>query len=885
MPAGASSVPMSPGPFLLFLLLLLAPGCAAPLADPGPGIPRDFARRRAREIREPVCELRFRLRPGMEEVEVEGRVSFEAPRGRAVLDFGGSALEILAVDGAAPRPEAVRWDGAHLFLRDLDRRRGRHELRFRARSPVAATGTPLTRYRPPSESGEAGEEYLYTLLVPADARRLFPCFDQPDLKTRFRLELEAPASWLCTANAPVASRTQLGGGRVLHRFEETAPLPTYLFAFAAGPFAVVEDEAEGGVPLRILVRPSERPKLEAGRVLELHRRSLRWCRRTFGRAYPFGKLDLVLCPGFPYGGMEHAGAIFYRESALLADRPLTEVEELRRSTLIYHEVAHQWFGNLVTMEWFDDLWLKEGFATLMAYAALDELEPGRGAWLRFHQNVKPPALAVDASAGTVPVWQELPDLDRARSAYGPIVYNKAPAVLRELRARLGAEAFDAGVALYLQRHAFRNATWQDLVAALEEASGRPLGEWSEAWILSRGMPRVTLEREDGALLLRQVPAVPPEQRDGAGLGPPFRRTWPLAFDLLVQEAGGGRGLRRVVLEDASLRLDLGAAEAPLWILPNASDTAWGSFPLDPQSAAALLEAPPGRDEPFLRALAWSALWETVREAALDPRAFARAVLGELRSETEPPSLAAHLGRLRTCLRRYLPPEEAAPLRQELAALLRRRLEAEAGSPLGLLLLQELPAVAGEEELAFLAALALGERRLEGLEPGAREQAAILAALLAGRHPRAAEVEARLEERARQEDLGRELYAARAAAADPAVKERYYQEWLQPEEPPEQWIAAALGPFHWPGQEALTLPYLEPALERLPWVREHRRIFFLPAWIHAFVGAHASEEAAGIVQDYLEGHPGLRLDLKRKLEEARSELERALRVQRRWFPEG
>src|SRR5690606_27837709 len=262
---------------------------------------------------------------------------------------------------------------------------------------------------------------------------------------------------------------------------------------------------------------------EADRVFAMHRDSAAWLAEYFDTPYPFPKLDIVLLPGFPYNGMEHAGAIFYRERSVVFEHEPNASELFRRSTLIYHEVSHQWFGNLVTMAWFDDLWLKEGFATFMAYKVLEDLEPERRAWLRFHQRVKPLAYAVDRTAGTTPIWQAVGSLADARSACGPIVYNKAPAVLRELEARIGEEPFARGVQRFLKRHAFGNARWQDLVAAIEDAARLPGSRWSERWVLGKGVPRVWVEWSvaDGRIAAMSV-----HQR-GADEG----ETWPLNVEV------------------------------------------------------------------------------------------------------------------------------------------------------------------------------------------------------------------------------------------------------------------------------------------------------------------------------------------------------------------
>ncbi|MEC7723898.1 MAG: M1 family aminopeptidase, partial [Planctomycetota bacterium] len=411
-----------------------------------PGIDRELARARAATVKDVEYDLRFALGDRLDAVSgsISMRFQFRETGARAplILDFDGASISDVTVNN---RPVELERRFNHLVIPAELLGDGVNGVTANFTSAVAPTGTPLTVYRDQAD----GQEYYYTLLVPADAHRLFPCFDQPDLRARYRLELDVPATWTAVANTAMVDPEDpepdpAPDGR-LYRFEQSKPLPTYLFAFACGPFAELTPPhprvpgVTTAAPMRILLRGSKLPDVDRDALIGLHHDGLAWLAKTFDVAYPFDKLDLVLLPGFPYGGMEHAGAIFYRESSLVFDHAPTVDEQVRRSTLVYHELSHQWFGNLVTMTWFDDLWLKEGFATFFGYRAMAALEPGQRAWLRFLQRVKPRAYAVDATPGTTPIFQELQNLADAKSAYGAIVYNKAPAVLRALFSQLGPD--------------------------------------------------------------------------------------------------------------------------------------------------------------------------------------------------------------------------------------------------------------------------------------------------------------------------------------------------------------------------------------------------------------------------------------------------------------
>ena len=258
------------------------------------------------------------------------------------------------------------------------------------------------------------------------------------------------------------------------KFAETQPISTYLFAFAAGPFKKVHDTP--GLP-GLYVRKSklQKAEAEAAAVQQITADGIKYLSDYFAQPFPFPKYDMVMIPGFAYGGMEHAGATFLREESILFRTAPTHSDRLNRDILLLHELTHQWFGDLVTMRWFDDLWLKEGFAQYMAYHALNSLKPDENVWKRFYQAIKPAAYAIDSTQGTTPIYQDIPNLKDAKSAYGAIVYSKAPGVIKQLAFVVGEDQFRDGLRLYLKEHAYANAEWNDLVHALERTSKKPLG--------------------------------------------------------------------------------------------------------------------------------------------------------------------------------------------------------------------------------------------------------------------------------------------------------------------------------------------------------------------------------------------------------------------------
>ncbi len=844
-----------------------------PAQDPAPGISQDLARSRRARISAPGYDLEFRLTKDMPEVLGTAVVRFtlaDEPDADVVLDFDGKpgTVRINGVEAGA----AVRAINGHLILPAGMLSKGENDVDLTFASPVASTGTPLTRYR---DTG-TGNEYLYTLLVPADAHRLFPCFDQPDLKARFSLRILAPEAWQVIGNGPLLDQQRDGAGTTTWQFAPVERLCTYLFAFAAGPFEVIESPQplrhgqDPSRPMRMYLRAEERGRIDVQTVFSMHVRAVDWLAAHFARPYPFAKLDFVLVPGFPYGGMEHAGAIFYRESALSFDHAPTAGELVARSALVYHEVSHQWFGNLVSFVWFDDLWLKEGFATFMGYRLLQELEPESGGWVQFHRRVKPRAYEIDATPGTTPVYQALANLADAKSAYGAIVYNKAPAMLRELEARLGSARFRAGVVRFLERHAGGNATWQDLVRALEEASGTKLEAWSTAWILTEGLPRVRSEWSVGVDDKVTNFAIV----QGAVAGGATR--WPLRLQVLV---AGGQERRRVDVAFAGERTEvpeLVGVAAPDWVVLNPGDEAYGQFLLDRRSVDALLSGLPAESDPLTRAVALTALRETVRAGELDPARWMQLLLELLAQEREPEAHAWLLDAVLTTVLRYLTPERADPMRARLEATLIAQLR-EGLRAIELQCLRALLRCARSDEGLDAIAVAVRTQRLPSeTELGAQDAYAAWGALLAV--GRAGTLREGLP---RTGDVAKFAYVAEAAQPDAATKQRYFATYLDAKEPPEQWVQQSLGTFHWPGQAELTLPFLRKALDQIEWVKANRKIFFMPAWIDGFVNGHDSPEALAVVEGFLAERADLSEDVRRKILQSVDELRRVVRIRQTW----
>jgi aminopeptidase N len=793
-----------------------------------------------------------------------------ASQGDVIVDFRGLRLRRVRANGATL--PSVEYNGHHVRIPASAVGMGSNRLEFEFDSRIAPAGASIIKVRDPVDSAT----YLYTLLVPSDAQQLFPAFDQPDLKARVSLTLTTPNGWTALSNGALVRRDSTVSATT-HVFAETRPISTYLIAFAAGPWATLTSPASGR-PISLYVRRSRAAEVDADSIIVHNDRGLRWLERYFAYRYPFGKLDLLLAPAFPFGGMEHPGAIFYSEERFLFREPPTLPQRLGRNATIYHEVAHQWFGDLVTMRWFDDLWLKEGFATYMAARMQASLDPGSDAWKSFYLRNKPAAYAVDASDGTTPVWQELANLDQAKSNYGAIVYNKAPSVLKQLEFLVGEAAFQGGLQRFLRRYEFGNATWQDLLESIGSTWGQPLDAWGRAYILRRGMPVIEqrVDVRDGRLVrlaLVQRPA-----RGVSGSGP-----WPIRAEVLVAPRDGSPVRIPVTMTgDTTIVADASGLPEPAWVFANAGDQAYALVLLDPASVSSLEESLGAVTDPFQRAMLWGALWDLVREAELAPGRFVRLALRELPRETDEQIAAGILSRLTRAIGAYLP--DSARMRhlaETESVLLSGALDARRAYGIRRAHLDAFVRVAGTPD-----ALARLERLLEasdlaGLPVGAPTRWTIVTRLVASGTPSAAARLAAELERDRTPEGARRAFMAAAATPSAAVKREYFTRYFADADLNEDWATASLDAFNAAESRGLSLPYLRAALDSLPWIQQNRRIFYLGSWLGSFLDGQVSPDAAAIVDAFLKDNPGLPLDLRLKVLQAGDELRRTVTIRGRF----
>ena len=844
------------------------------------GVSRELARHRAARISDVRYRLSIELKPGAAHFTGSEEITMKLADTIApiVVDFrdldsAGKIIEgtinNVTVNGK-PATGFSQKNGHIIFPAELFVI-GENSIKLDFESGVATAGRPVIRYKDQDD----GSEYIYTLFVPMDASLAFPCFDQPDLKARFTFAAAAPESWTIIANSDI-TKTEAADGKRQTQFSETKPISTYLFAFAAGPFKQITGSISPA-PLRVFVRQSKlkRAEEEWPEVEKLTRDGMTHFETFFGHKFPFTKYDQVLLPGFAYGGMEHAGATFLREDSILFRTTPTQSDKYSRASLVLHELAHQWFGDLVTMRWFDDLWLKEGFANLMAYHAMAQIYDPAQMWRRFYQSHKPVAYGIDSTKGTTPIYQEVRNLKDAKSAYGAIVYQKAPSLLHALSFVLnaggGEDKFREGVRLFLKEHAYANAEWSDLIGACERASGQKLMAWADAWIKRRGMPQIDVAMSCNAGKIAKLELTQGDVLNEGGV-------WPIKTELLL--AYDGEAPLKIPASFDTAQTTIAEAtgkKCPAYVFANSGDYGYGRFMLDARSRQAVMERIGKIDDVLLKTMLWGALWDSVREAELNPSEYIALVLKTLPTENDEELTQTLLGRAGTAFQRYLSTQQQTAIAPQLETLCFDRMTKSVELGLRITYFRAFRSVATTAQARqHLKDLLAGKLTIPGVDIKPLDRWQIIRVLLANGD---AESSALLEaERKRDatDDGRKQAYIVEAARADADTKRHYFDDYTKNKAVAEDWIEGSLGGFSSPNQSKLTLPYLKPALAALPQVKRERKIFFVLAWLNAFIGGQNDKDALDQVREFLRANK-LDRDLELKVTEVLDELERTVRI--------
>ncbi|MFF9840424.1 aminopeptidase N [Streptomyces sp. NPDC013740] len=845
---------------------------------PGENLSRDEAHERAELLSVDGYEVHLDLRSAVGEAE-EGARTFRSVTtirfrrtgtgDSTFVDLIAPAVDAVTLNGRALDP-AVVFDGARITLDGLA---DENELVVDARCAYSRSGEGMHRFVDP----EDGEVYLYTQYEPADARRVFATFEQPDLKSRFRFSVLAPEGWTVWSNG--AGEQDADG---VWRFAETALISTYITCVVAGPYhyvtdsykRVFEDGTELEIPLGAMCRKGLAKHFDVDDVFLVTKQGLDFFHDNFDFPYPFGKYDQAFVPEYNLGAMENPGMVTFREEYIYRGK-VTQAAYERRANVILHEMAHMWFGDLVTMVWWDDLWLKESFADFMGAFSLTEATRFTNSWVTFANNRKAWAYRADQLPSTHPITADIRDLEAAKLNFDGITYAKGASVLKQLVAYAGREAFLEGARRYFKRHAYGNTRLADLLAALEETSGRDLKTWAKSWLQTSGVntltPAVTYDAEGRITELAVL-------QEGDELRP--HRAAVGLYRLVGGELVRYARAEADITGASTVVAKLAGAEKPDLVLVNDDDLTYCKVRFDERSLETLRAHLGDITDPLARALCWSALWNLTRDGLMPARDFVRIALDFAGRESDIGVLQMVHAQAQTAVTHYAAQDwrpEGGRLLAE-GGLRELRL-AEPASEHQLTWARFFASVASSDaDFQLLEGLLDGSASIDGLEIDQELRWSLLAPLTA--HGRADE--ARIaEELARDDTATGKRHQVRCLASRPsaAVKAQGWAQVVESDTLSNALVEATISGFAQSSQRELIAPYAEKyfaVIERI-WAERSIQIG-MDVVRGLFPALQDRAETLAATDEWLAAHASAAPALRRLVLESRDDLARALRAQ-------
>lgn len=810
------------------LLLLLATSCSNDTTRYDAGISRELAEWR----KETISELKYNI--DIDLVENIGKVDIEFAVERAqeiVIDFRATE-NILAVERDA-KPLKHRIESEHIIIHKSEIEAGNNSVSI--------------DFKVDNQSLNRNQEFLYTLLVPDRARTLFPCFEQPDIKASYTLALTIPEEWVAVSNT-VAKSEVIDPATATKRveFAPTEPLSTYLFSFVAGK--LYQRTYDDGIHcFTAYYRETEPKRLEQlDTIFAEVKASLEWLEEYTGIKYPFAKYDLIILPGFQYGGMEHTGATLYNDRQMFLSENPTLDERLRRTQLIAHETAHMWFGDYVTMCWFDDVWTKEVFANYFAARMAEPLYKDINHRLNRLKTYTTAALSEDRTLGATSIRQELDNLRNAGLIYGQTIYNKAPIVMDKLVELMGEEAFRSGIQEYLTTYAYGNATWPNLIAILDRYTEEDLAAFSDVWVHQKGMPHISFSIEGDELVAIQAD---PLGRD---------ILWTQSFDCRVIYADGKCEDITITMRDKEHRYAV--ADDIVAVLPNSCGRGYGLFIPDSKSLGWIMTNFSTLEDDLLRQSLIITLNECYKNEVITATEWLDFILRYI--DTEPNYLIAstlngYLGEVM-----IIAGNESAE--ETLWQIIMRGHNPSLCRRLTMTLAHAMTSATSIERLYSIWEQANGTQLDE-------QDYMALSYELALRLPEQREhiCTTQLERITNRDRRAQYEYISRATIANTAERDALF-EWLLAEPQnrrPEPWAASMLGYLCHHTRQQESLPYIYKGLDALTEIQRTGDIFFPRNWVGALLGGHYSEEAKAEVMRFFEDNPDYAQLLKNKILQA------------------
>lgn len=712
------------------------------------------------------------------------------------------------------------------------------------------------------------EEFLYTLFVPDRARTAFPCFDQPNLKATFDLTLDLPQSWSAISNGPVAVAT-VKDGRKNYQFHKSDLISTYLFSFVAGAFETV-NRTVAGREMTMLHRETDKDKVSRNvdLIFYLHAASLQWLEEYTGIKYPFKKFDFALIPSFQYGGMEHVGAIQYRANSLFLDEDPSQSQLLGRASLIAHETAHMWFGNLVTMDWFNDVWTKEVFANFMAAKMVNPSFPEIDHDLNFVIRHYPSAYSVDRTKGANPIRQYLPNLNEAGQMYGAIIYNKAPIMMRQLEYLLGEQAFQAGIREYLNTFSNKNAAWPALIDILDKRTPEDLKSWSKVWVNSPGRPQFELKaKQEVEKTIAEL-----AQHDPNG-----SKVWPQGFRLKLYNLQ--RNDRKEIMlysNSKPYQVEMTGDWDFFEALPNADGAGYGLFPAYYQLVQSRWAELKGVEKGSLLVNLYENLLVPEyqgNEGQYTPEQYIELIKWILVREENQLILNLVLGQLNNVYWNLITQRDRERLAPDLERTLYHCMNdlTEDPSVKKMFFNTFRNVTITDTNLEQLLNIWKGasSAKVSGLSLSENDKTALAGQLAVKMPDRSAEIVSQQFQSIKNPDRKKRFEFIMPALSNTIeVRDKFFESLKnEKNRQTESWVLSALGYLHHPLRRKESEKYIRPSLELLQEIQITGDIFFPKRWLDRTLGNHNTLTAARAVEGFLENNPDYNAQLKMKILQA------------------
>lgn len=821
------------------------------------GISLDLATYRKQQVENIVYDLNFKI-PKEKQIPIASilnlNVDINDLEHPLFLDFNESKENIHSVTVNGVSTE-VMHDKEHVIISQDHLKMGNNTVE------ITFTAGELSLNR--------NDDFLYTLFVPDRASTVFPCFDQPDLKGVYKLNISAPIGWEVLCGAPLESKTETEGVAI-YQYEETDKMSTYLFSFVAGEFKEATQRL-GALDMKLIHRETNEEKITTStdEIFKLHDQAVNFLEDYTQQEFPFKKLDFACIPGFQYGGMEHVGAIQYRSSSLFLDKSATDSRKLGRCKLIAHETAHMWFGDLVTMKWFNDVWMKEVFANFMADKIANPAFPEINHSLQFMTTHYPSAYSEDRTKGANPIRQKLDNLKNAGTLYGRIIYNKAPIMMRQLEAVMGEINFKAGIRDYIKAFANSNADWNELVAILDSKTEVDMKRWSDVWVNQSGRPIIDSKIEYVENKISRF-KISQSAEDGSA------NIWTQSFDIgLVYP----NEIKVIPVQLDSENIILKTAEGlpkPETVIYNYNGFGYGVFPIDDHKIETIHTV----SDEVARGYSYINLYENTLKGTIKPNDAFKVLAEGFVVENEELIARMISGYAQNIFWKFLTNEERFANLSTLESRLKNRLYTDISFGMKKTVFNFYRGLAySDSGKDFLYQLWTKKITIPELILNEDDYTSIASTLAIYEH----------------KDSETILTKAKDAISNPDRKQRF--EFLLPSlssdenerntfmhslsdannREKESWVLAALGNIHHPLRQVSAQQHLKTSLELLEEIQLTGDIFFPKGWLNNTIGNYSSKYAYDVLETFLAENPDFNPVLKNKLLQSADGLYRAQNI--------